>query len=184
MKKSKNFIAGLLITIFISGFVSCGKDEPPVFEKGNLIGSYVGNCVVLIGSKSETVSNFPAAFKQKDAQSLYLDLGNDDFYQSIGISILTTASNFKDHGSYARFDLEKINDSFGNNKIPEISNGFINGGVKSMTLALYVDSKNPPKYTMASQTLTFAYTGIIEVTGTMGEKYSSPITYTFNLNRK
>ena len=185
MMKSKDFIFSLLIIFSISFFVSCSDSEPPVYEKGNLIGNYVGNCIISLSSKSETLSDFPAVFKQKDAQNLYLDIGNDNSYKSIGIFISVIASGFKDYGSYAKFNLGNINDIFKDDQIPDFikNNVPLNGNPKSVTLDLKVDSKNPPKYTMASENLTFTYTGNIKVTG-VGEEYNGSITYTFNLNKR
>jgi len=191
MTKGKNFISNLLIIVLISGFVSCGKDEPPVFEKGNLIGDYVGNCVVSLGStgaKSEIKSGFPAEFIQKDKQSLHFKIGNADFYKSIGISILITASGFKDYGDIAKFNLENINDTFGSNQIPDYIKNNIDPGfeMSAMTLTLKPDPKNPPSYTATYEVLTFTYTGTIEITGKnpATEKTICSITYSFNLNKK
>jgi len=187
MKKSKNFIFNFLIIIFISGFVSCSKNEPAVYDKGNLIGDYVGNCMVSLSSGSQTVSDFPAEFKQKDAQNLYFNVGDANSYQSIGISATMTASEFKDYGSYAGFNLENINDSFTADLIPDFIKNNIKPGwdMKSVTLKLSIDPKNPPKYVIASKNLTFTYTGSVEITGPgSNDKYSSSITYKFDLNKK
>lgn len=191
MVKPNNFVINLVIIALISAFVSCGKDEPPVFDKGNLIGDYVGNCVVSLGStgsKAEIKSDFPAEFIQKDKKSLNFKIGNAEFYKSIGISILITASEFKDYGNIAKFKLENMNDTFGSNQIPDYIKNTIDPGfeMNSMTLTLKPDPQNPPKYTITSQTLTFTYTGTVEITGKNPaiEKTISLITYSFNLNRK
>jgi len=187
MKKNKNFIFNFLIIIFIAGFVSCGKDEPAVYEKGNLIGNYVGNCTVSLSSGSQTVSDFPAEFRQKDTQNLNFNLGDANSYQSIGIFITMTASGFKDYGSYAGFNLENISDSFTTNLIPDFIKNNIKPGwdMKSVTLKLNIDSKNPPKYVIISKNLTFTYTGSIEIAGPgSNDKYSSSITYKFDLTKK
>ena len=187
MIKRRNFIFDLLIIIFILGFVSCSDSKPPVFEKGNLIGKYVGSCTVSLGSISEIVPDFPAEFWQKDNQNLNLLIGDDASYQSIGIKTIRTTSEFKDYGSYAGFTLDNFSDSFGNDQIPVFikNNIILTWDIKSVTLKLNVDSKNSPKYTIASKNLTFTYTGVIEITGkNSGEYYSSPIIYLFNLNKK
>ena len=186
MVKNKNFVFNLLIVTFISGFVSCDSD-PAVFEKGKLIGNYTGECTISIGLESETVSNFPADFRQKDTQSLYFSIGDAASYESVGIFAMKIASGFQDHGTYARFNLENIVDYFGDELIPNFikKNIILHWDIKSLTLKLNIDSKNPPKYTIASKNLTFTYAGIIEIAGkNVGENYSSPITYTFRLNKK
>jgi len=187
MKKSKNFIFNFLIIIFIAGFVSCGKDEPAVYEKGNLIGNYVGNCTVSLSSGSQTVADFPAEFKQKNTLDLYFNIGDANSYKSIGISATMTASGFKDYGSYAGFNLESINDSFTTDLIPDFIKNNIKLGwnMKSVTLKLNIDPKNSPKYIIASKNLTFTYTGSVEITGPdSNDKYSSSITYKYDLNKK
>ena len=187
MKKSKSFIVNFLIIVFISGFVSCGKDEPTVYEKGNLIGNYVGSCTVSLTSGSQTVSDFPAEFRQKDTQNLYFNLGDANSYQSLGIMATITASEFKDYGSYAGLNLENINVSFTTDLIPDFIKNNIKLGwdMKNVTLKLNIDSKNSPKYVIASKNLTFAYTGSIEITGPdPQDKYSSSITYKFDLTKK
>ncbi len=191
MAKCNDFVINLLIIVFIFGFVSCGKDEPAIFEKGNLIGDYEGSCVISLGStgsKAETKSNFPAEFIQKDKKSLNFKIGNAGFYESIGISILVTASEFKDYGSIARFSLENINDSFGSSQIPNYIKDNIDPGfeMNNMVLTLKPDPQNPPTYTIATRNLAFTYTGTVEITGKNPaiEKTISLITYTFSLNRK
>ena len=187
MKKSKNFIFSFLVTIFISGLVSCSKDEPAVYEKGNLIGNYMGNCTVSLSSGSQTVSDFPAEFKQKNTQDLYFNVGDANSYKSIGISATITASGFKDYGSYAGFNLENMSDSFTTDLIPDFikNNIKLDWDMKSVTLNLNVDPKNPPKYVIASKNLMFTYTGSVEITGPgSNDKYSSSITYKFDLNKK
>ena len=185
--KNKNFIFNVLIMSFIFGFVSCGDSAPPVFEKGKLMGDYLGNCTVSLGSASEVVSNFPAEFRQKDAQNLYLSIGDASSYESIGISTIKTASAFKDYGSYAGFVLESMNVDFGIDQIPSFikNNISLTWDMGSATLKLNTDSNTPPKYTVASKNLTFTYTGVVEITGkNVNEKYSSPVTYKFSLNKQ
>ena len=184
--KSKNFVINLLIVIFVSGFVSCDS-EPPVFEKGTLIGNYTGSCTVSLGVKSEKVLNFPAEFKQKDRNSLYFSMGDITTYESIGLSTLKVATEFKEYKGYAGFNLENINDSFGKDQIPDFikMNVSLTWEIRNMLLKLYVDSKNPPKYLIASKKLTVTYRGVIEMTGkSSDEKYSTPVTYVFDLNKR
>ena len=186
MIKNKNFVLNLLTVIFVSGFISFDS-EPPVFDKSKLIGSYTGDCTILLGLKSEVVSDFPVEFKQKDAQSLYLIIGNETTYASTGFSAMKIASGFKDYGSYAGFNLEGFNDTFGIEQIPNFieKNFTFPWNMKSMTLNLTVDSKNPPKYIVSSKNLTFTYTGMIEIKGSAsGQSSTSSIKYTFNLNKK
>ena len=185
MIKNKNFVLNLLVVIFISNFVSCDS-EPPVFDKSKLIGSYTGECTILLGSKSEVVSNFPAEFRQY-TQNLSFNIGDFASYESTGIMATKMASEFKDYGSYAGFTLDGFNEIFGIEQIPNFikENISLTWDMRSMTLKLNTDSKNPPKYMIASKNLTFTYTGIIEISGkNLGENYSSPITYKFNLNKK
>ena len=183
--KNRNFVFNLLIAIFAVGFVSCG-DDVESFEKGILIGNYTGNCTVSLGSKSDVVSSFPAEFKQKDKNSLYLIMGNATTYESIGISTLKIASEFKDYKGYGGFKLESINDSFGQDKIPN----FIKENVSppfdmvSMTLKLNTDPQSPPTYMMASKNLLITYKGSIEIAGkNADEKLSSSITYVLDLKK-
>ena len=185
MTKNKCVVLNLLMAVFISGFVSCSEPEPPAFDKGKLIGTYVGECIVSSGLTSENLS-FSAEFKQKDKQNLYLSIGNDATYQSVGISALPIASGFKDHGSYARFDLEDIIDTFGSTQIPNFIKTIGPAwDIKNATLKLTADSKNPPRYTLASKSLTFSYTGTIEITGVnTNDYYRSSITYKFNLSKR
>ena len=186
--KRNHLILNLCLVMLLAGFVSCDKDsEPSAYEKGNLIGHYVGNCTVTMGSKHDVISGFPVEFRQNDTQSLSLNIGDEASYRSIGIFTVKKASGFKDYGSYARFNLENINVDFSAEHIPDFINNNIqlSWDIKSVLLKLYIDSQNPPKYTIASKELSFTYTGTIEITGkNTGEKHSSPIKYTFNLNRK
>ncbi len=47
MMKRTIFRLNLVVVLLLTGFVSCSKDsETPAYEKGNLIGDYVGNCSV------------------------------------------------------------------------------------------------------------------------------------------
>jgi len=184
--KNKNFVFKLLIVIFVAGFVSC-DGEPPVFDKGKLIGNYTGSCTVSLGSKSEVVSDFPAEFKQKDRNSLYLIIGDGATYESIGISALKIATEFKEYKGYGRFNLEGINDSFGVDRIPDFikTNISLTWDMRTMSLKLNTASNNLPKYIIASKNLTFTYAGVIEITGkSVDEKFSSPVTYVFNLTKK
>jgi len=185
--KNKNFAVNLLMVIFISGLVSGCQSDPPVFDKGNLIGRYTGECTITIGSITEGVQNVPAVFKQKDTQSLFLDLGDDNTFASIGISAMRIASGFKDHGSYASFDLESMSDVFSEGKIPSRIKSAFNPpwDIVSMTLSLNISPQNPPRYTIGSKNLTFTYTGGVDMKGrNPADKMSSSITYKFSLNKQ
>ena len=184
----KNLVLSKVFFMILAvGFVSCGDDPgPPDYDKGNLIGSYVGNCVVELGTKSEVFSNFPVEFKQRDTNSLSLDLGNETTYKSIGVSIIKTATKFKDHKNYARFNIESINVDFSADQIPDFfkDNMDLSFEVKKATLKLNSDSKNPPTFTKTSRILTFTYTGSIEIIGNSSkDKISRSITYSVNVNK-
>ena len=180
--KNKKIASNFLIAILFSGLASCDSDLP-VYEKGNLIGSYTGTCTISTSSASEIVSNFPADFSHRDVESLYLKIGDGATYDSVGISTMRIASGFKDYGSYARFDLDGINDKFTTDLFPNFIKNSTDWEIKSMTLNLDIDPKNPPKYTVASKNLTFTYTGTFKITGTKGDEQSRPVSYTFNLNK-
>ena len=183
--KNKNFIVNLLIISFLSGFISCDNSDPAVFEKSKLIGSYTGECTVSLGSLSGSVLDFPAEFRQKDSKSLYFIIGDADSYKSIGIIATKVASGFKDDGTYAGFDLESFDDIFEYDQIPQFMKDSISLAWDMRNIRLKLSAIPKPKYTITSQKLTFTYTGIIEITGgNWGEKFSSPVTYVFNLDKK
>jgi len=182
---SKNFLVYLFVIGFISGFVSCSKDsEPTVFDKNDLIGNYEGTCNVSISSNNQTVS-MTAKFISNDMQTLSATIGNDDTYQSIGIQISRTASEFKSYGDYATFKLDDININF-STTIPDFIKNIAGvnwDNMQSVVLTLSA-SKNPPKYVIASKNLQFTYTGDVVITEKNGDKTTKQITYAFVLNKK
>ena len=185
----KLFLLKAFLLILAAGFVSCGDDSGPAdYDSGNLIGSYTGNCVIQLGTtKLQTINSFPAEFKQNDTKSLYLGLGNEAAYKSIGISIIKTATGFKDYGNYVQFNVENINVNFTADQIPEFfkNNIDLSFEKEKMTLKLTSDSKNPPTFIKTSKILTVTYTGSVEITGSKpNQKYSDSITYSVNVNKK
>ncbi len=183
------FFHTLIFSILAFSFISCGDDEVlveiPNYNKENLIGDYSGNCTVKLGdNKSETITAFPGKFKQKDDNLLYLDLGDQSTYQSIGISPIVVASNFKSYNKYAQFQVDNLPLRLFN-PIPNFFKSLnLAFEIESVEMNLSCSGDGIPQYYENIENLTFTYSGQVIIKGAKdGGELKAPISYKFNLNK-
>jgi len=155
----------LIMAILTIGFVSCGDDDDPKYDKINIIGNYTGTCQLLVGKTNKTENNFPVTFANdgNNTSILRAGIGNEEMYNSVGLAISNImASGFVDKGNYARFSMENIKQAFSSENIPEFIKDQVQFEVNSAEMNLNCD---PVQFEKSAKRLTFTYKGTISIKG-------------------
>ncbi len=173
----------LFCAVFTMIFTACGDDENtiPPYDKSKLIGGYKGTCTITMGAITYLEPNFVAAMTQKDVNSLYLALGNDATYKTVGLFSTSVASNFRKVDNNAWFDVESINVSETSVPLFISENLKLSFEIDHISLKLFPQSAT---YVESLKTLNLIYNGSLEISGkNPNEKYNTSISYQFILNR-
>ena len=167
--KNLVFFSSLLITVMLT-FVSCGGDDPTDYTLKDLsvvAGTYTGKCLV---SPSGTTTNMDTTVTttiqlvgNSTVNTMQLQTDESGFATNHG-DVLSNFKNTTDGLGYT-FDIKGFN--FTRNNVSYINKWFPSPTWSNISdVAITINGSNDARYTKASKTLTFSYTGTATFTAT------------------